>query len=381
MRPGNERKSEITVPISVPVEFESQQIPQIKINAVTIREKVRASIPSKKKKYDTNDKINELYLEWSSAGENTVNIYDKLIYQFYEIYKSRIVSIARKYRALSPIFDEEDLCQTGHLAILQALKKYKHSPDIEMKFSTYLEWSIKNIFQRAIGSRDKYVEIYTPDDVLYMSMDYHDFQTKKKELLDAGYHYVIKNKLCYISDVVQTGEQEVSGTAMYDLEHDYTDSFKTKQQETMESEENETDEDSPDKEGTVKGTADLDIAASTVKGDRDQKEMFQLIDAIYHNWNVRLNGTRQAQHETTARDIYELYKDHAIEIAGRQYSGVYPLSGTELEQIVMGSISSGMDNYEMDGLPGSKFSLYLEAITRRGLRKATEDKKNREESL
>ena len=347
----------------------------VRLSAVSIREKVRSGMPSRRKKYDTSDKIDEIYFAWSSSGRSTVNIYDKLIYQFYEIYKSRIVSIARKYRALSPIFDEEDLCQTGHLAILQALKKYKHSGDIEMKFSTYLEWSIKNIFQRAIGSRDKYVEIYTPDDVLYMSMDYHDFQTKKKELLAAGYHYVIKNKLCYISDVVQAGEQEVSGTAMYDLEHDYTDSYKTKQQETMESEENETDEDSPDSEGTVKGTAGPDIAASTVKGDRDQKEMFQAIDAIYHNWNARQNGTRQAQHETIARDIYELYKDHAIDIADEHF-GV-SLSGSELEQIVMGFVVKALDNYEMDGVPGSKFSLYLEAITRRGLRKAAEDNKNR----
>ena len=74
--------------------------------------------------------------------------------------RPRIIKIARKYRSLSPIFGEEDLQQEALIAILQALRKYKHSPDIRMKFSTYLEWSIRNIFQRAIGNRDKYVEIY-----------------------------------------------------------------------------------------------------------------------------------------------------------------------------------------------------------------------------
>ena len=50
-----------------------------------------------------------------------------------------------------------------------------------MKFSTYLEWSIRNIFQRAIGCRDKYVEIYARDGAFEKTMGYGKFVGAEKD--------------------------------------------------------------------------------------------------------------------------------------------------------------------------------------------------------
>ena len=55
--------------------------------------------------------------------------------------------VARRYRLLSPVFDEEDLGQEALWAIIQAMKKYRCKPDGMMRFSTYLEWATFNIYQ------------------------------------------------------------------------------------------------------------------------------------------------------------------------------------------------------------------------------------------
>ncbi len=369
MRLGSKRTPVLTPPAEPPVEFDHEVSP-LKISAASIREAVRAKVPPKKKKYDTNERINELYIQWSSGGNHAVNMYDELIYQFYTIYKPRIVSIAKKYRALSPVFDEEDLHQTGHLAIMQALKKYQHSQDIDMKFSTYLEWSIKNVFQRAIGSKDKYVEVYTPDDELYKTMDYHDFQLKKKDLVSAGYHYLVKTKLCYISDIVQAGEQEIPGSAMYDLEHDYMDSFKEKQREAgpAEPQEGARDDERDIEESSNIAAPSPARTSAELYADNGKQEL-QMIDALYHNWTRQQNGTRQRQYEPTVRSIYDLFKARAIHIADRCHFELIPVNMTEFEQTVMKSISLSIRDYENDKVPGSRFTQYLELKARRELGK------------
>ena len=143
-----------------------------------------------------------------------------MAFGIYAIYRPRIIKIARKYRSLSPIFGEEDLQQEALIAILQALRKYKHSPDILMKFSTYLEWSIRNIFQRAIGSRDKYVEIYGRDGAFEKTMGYGKFVEQKKALEDAGCTYTTKKRFCYLSEVLLDEDLEAkldqAGLAPYE---------------------------------------------------------------------------------------------------------------------------------------------------------------------
>ena len=195
--------------------------PAVTVSASSLARTVRATIPSKTRKYDTSRAVEELYREHAaSLGQGKEGLYEKVAFEIYAIYRPRIIKIARKYRSLSPIFGEEDLQQEALIAILQALRKYRHSPDILMKFSTYLEWSIRNIFQRAIGCRDKYVEIYRGDGTFEKTMGYGKFVEQKKALEDAGCTYTTKKRFCYLSEVLRDDDLEAkldqAGLAPYE---------------------------------------------------------------------------------------------------------------------------------------------------------------------
>lgn len=172
------------------------------VTALSIKETVRSRIPSDKSKYDRNEKVDELYRQWSqSPGDHSENRYEAVILLFYELYRPKILAIARKYRALSPIFDDDDLQQTGLLGIFQALTKYDHAEHIDMKFSTYLEWSIRNVFQRTIGYTDKFVEIYDRNNDFLCVMSYREFLVKKKVIISEGHRHIIRSRQCYLSDM------------------------------------------------------------------------------------------------------------------------------------------------------------------------------------
>lgn len=176
------------------------------ISPASIADTVRSFIPSKKCKYDSHDKINELYREWSmSPKEQADSLSEKVLLHFYEFYKPRIMSIVKRYRSLSPIFDDDDLMQTALLGVLQALTKYDHGAHVTMKFSTYLEWSIRNIFQRTIGCSDKFVEIYNKNNDLLLSLSYQEFMSRKKAIESSGHTYFIRSRLCYFTDIVISG--------------------------------------------------------------------------------------------------------------------------------------------------------------------------------
>ncbi len=184
----------------------SNEVPiRLAISAASIADTVRSGMPSKKSKYDRHEKVDELYLEWRrSSREPTNGLSEKVLFHFYEFYKPRIKAIAKKYRALSPVFDDDDLQQTGLLGIFQALTKYDHAPHVEMKFSTYLEWSIRNIFQRAIGCSDKFVEIYNGKSDLLCTINYQEFLSRKKTIESMGHTYVIRSRQCYIADIFRS---------------------------------------------------------------------------------------------------------------------------------------------------------------------------------
>lgn len=166
-----------------------------------IAKKVRSRIPSGPVRYDRNEKADEIYREWSGTIPRSDDArYDRALFLLYDLYKPRILSIARSYRNLSPIFDDDDLLQTGLLGVLQALVKYDHAEHIAMKFSTYLEWSIRNVFQRAIGYSDKFVEIYDANGRLQCTMSYQNFLVKKKQILSRGHTHTVKSRQCHISD-------------------------------------------------------------------------------------------------------------------------------------------------------------------------------------
>ncbi len=176
------------------------------ISSTSIANTVRSGIPSKKSKYDNHAKIDDLYHEWSVSSKGpSDNLCEKVLLRFYEFYKPRIMAIVKKYRALSPVFDDDDLQQTALFGMLRALIKYDHAAHVEMKFSTYLEWSIRNAFQRAIGRSDKFVEIYNNNNELIFSISYQEFLSRKKNIESAGNTYVIRSRICNFSDIVLSG--------------------------------------------------------------------------------------------------------------------------------------------------------------------------------
>lgn len=179
---------------------------QLGVTALSIAETVRSKVPSNKSKYDRNEKVDELYRTWSQSGDGAGNRYEKVVFLFYELYRPKIMAIARKYRALSPIFDDEDLQQTALLGVFQALIKYDHAEHIDMKFSTYLEWSIRNTFQRTIGYTDKFVEVYDRNDDFLCVISYQEFLVRKKTLRSHGHRHIIRSKQCYLSDVFHFSE-------------------------------------------------------------------------------------------------------------------------------------------------------------------------------
>ncbi len=175
---------------------------RLSVTALSIKETVRSRVPSDRSKYDRNEKVDELYRRWSqSPADHPEDRYESVIFLFWELYRPRIMAIARKYSALSPVFDDDDLQQTGLIGIFQALMKYDHAEHIDMRFSTYLEWSIRNIFQRTIGYTDKFVEIYDGNDGFLRVISYREFLVKKKAIVSEGLRYIIRSRQCYLSDI------------------------------------------------------------------------------------------------------------------------------------------------------------------------------------
>ncbi len=206
-----------------------------------------------------------------------MRLYEKVAFGIYAIYRPRIIKIARKYRSLSPIFGEEDLQQEALIAILQALRKYKHSPDIRMKFSTYLEWSIRNIFQRAIGNRDKYVEIYARDGAFEKTIGYGKFVGQKKALEDSGCTYTTKKRFCYLSEVLWDEDLEAkldqAGLAPYEYPAGPPEKpAEMRETETGEQEEGEEAREEPEISAPGNGS-----------GSHNGLNL-QMIDGLYRQW-------------------------------------------------------------------------------------------------
>lgn len=172
------------------------------VTALSIQETVRSRVPVDGSKYDRNEEVDELYRRWSqSPVGHPEDRYQTVILLFWKLYRPRIMAIARKYKDLSPVFDNEDLEQTGLLGIFQALVKYDHAEHIDMRFSTYLEWSVRNVFQRTIGYTDKFVEIYDRDDSFLRIISYREFLVKKRSIMSEGRKYIIRSRQCYLSDM------------------------------------------------------------------------------------------------------------------------------------------------------------------------------------
>ncbi len=352
-------------PFDTPASLPGEPEPVITVTASSLAGAVKATIPSKAKKYDTSQAIEELYRKHAdSLQRGEMRLYEKVAFGIYAIYKARIIKIARKYRSLSPIFGEEDLQQEALVAILQALRKYKHSPDIRMKFSTYLEWSIRNIFQRAIGNRDKYVEIYRDDGTFEKTMGYGKFVGQKKALEDSGCTYTTKKRFCYLSEVLSDEDLEAkldqAGLAPYE----YPAEAPEKPAEVRETEEGEQEEGDEARE-------ELEISARGNGSGSHNGFSLQMIDGLYRQWA----RTRSVVNETDplVLRIYALCRQESEAFSLPQGSNGAALGADEVERSALSAIARTLARHD-DSVPKIPFSMCLRVALKRSMETLRKDK-------
>jgi len=344
-------------PFDTPASLPGEPAPTVTASSLT--RTVKATIPSKVKKYDTSQAVEELYRKHAASLKRGDEwLYEGVAFGIYAIYKARIVKIARKYRSLSPIFGEEDLQQEALVAILQALRKYKHSPDIRMKFSTYLEWSIRNIFQRAIGNRDKYVEIYRGDGTFEKTMGYGKFVGQKKALEDSGCTYTTKKRFCYLSEVLMDEDLEAkldqAGLAPYE----YPAGPPEKPAEMRETGEGEQEEGEEARE-------ELEISAPGDGSGSHNGLNLQMIDGLYRQWARTRPGVNET--DPLVLRIYALCRQDSETFSLPPGNNGAALSADEVERSALSAIVQSLARHDDDSVPKIPFSMCLRVALKRSM--------------
>ena len=339
-------------------DFDSMK-PALTIGVTSLSQTVKAAIPSRTKKYDTNRAVEEFYRRHATAlREGESGLHEKVAFAIYSIYRPRIVKIARKYRSLSPIFGEDDLQQEALIAILQALQKYRHSSDIRMKFSTYLEWSIRNIFQRAIGNRDKYVEIYRPDGAFDKTMSYGKFIERKKSLEEEGYTFTTKRRFCYLSEVLPEEDLEAKLNQPDLAPHEYaahSEASKEEQEEMRETEAQEEEEEGLEESDPPKGEAQ----------GADDGFNFRMIDGLYRQWTGSPGQSGIDESDPIVLRIYDLYRAYGEEMFLPFRNNGTSIDAEEVRRCVLSAIVDGLARHDRDSVPCVPFSLSLRVSMRR----------------
>ncbi len=331
------------------------------VSASSLALTVKAAIPSKARKYDTSQAVEELYRKHAASlrgGE--AGVYEKAAFGMYAIYKARIVKIAKKYRSLSPIFGEEDLQQEALIAILQALRKYKHGPDIQMKFSTYLEWSIRNIFQRAIGNRDKYVEIYSRDGAFEKTMGYGKFVQQKKALEDSGHTYTTKKRLCYLSEVPWGEDLEAKLDHTILAVYEYSGDSEIPEGEG----ENQRASTGAESEEAELGEEEETAAPPAGSGSRNGFNL-QAIDGLYRQW-ARSAG-KATETDPIVLRIYDLCRRDAEAFSLPSGNNGTVVGADEVDRSALSAIARSLARYDDHSVPKIPFSTSLRVTMTRSM--------------
>jgi RNA polymerase sigma factor (sigma-70 family) len=335
--------------------------PEVTVSPSSLARTVKTTIPSKARKYDTSQAVEELYREHAaSLRQGEEGFYEKVAFEIYTIYRPRIIKIARKYRSLSPIFGEEDLHQEALIAILQALRKYRHSPDIRMKFSTYLEWSIRNIFQRAIGCRDKYVEIYRRDGTFEKTMGYGKFVEQKKALENEGCTYTTKKRFCYLSEVLPDDDLEArleqAGLAPYEYSGD--SGMQEGEDENQRADAGE--EPAETEPGEEEETAAPPAGSGPLNGFN-----LQAIDGLYRQW-ARSPG-KATEGDPIVLRIYDLCRQNGEAFSLPSGNNGAAVSADEVERSALLAIAQSLAHHDDDSVPKIPFSTSLRVAMKRSM--------------
>jgi len=356
---------ETGLPLDMLAILPDDQTPAQTVTASSLTRTVRATMPSKRRKYDTSEAIDELYREHAdSLKQGKAGLYEKVVFGIYAVYKPRIIKIARKYRSLSPIFGEEDLQQEAYRAILQALRSYRHSPDILMKFASYLEWSIRNKFQRSIGSKDKYVEIYARDGTFVKTMGYGKFVGKKKALEESGHTHTTKNRFCYLSEVLMDEDLEARLNEGRFAPYEYPGQTPERPKEMRETEAGEQEEgEEPETQTPGNGAASGNGLG------------LQMIDGLYRQWA----RTRPVVNEGDpfVLRIYDLCRQESEAFFLPSGNNGAALSGGEVERSALSAIVRSLARHDDNSVPRIPFSMFLRVAMRRSMGTLRKDKADR----
>ena len=267
--------------------------------------------------------------------------------------------IARKYRSLSPIFGEEDLQQEALIAIPHALRKYRHGPDIRMKFSTYLEWSIRNIFQRAIGSKDKYVEIYSRDGAFEKTMGYGKFVGQKKTLEDSGCTYTTKKRFCYLSEVLMDEDLEAkldqAGLAPYE----YPGGPPEKPAEMRETEEGK------------EAREEREISAPGNGLGSHHGLPLQMIDGLYRQWARTRSVVNEG--DPLVLRIYDLCRQDSEAFSLPPGNNGALIGADEVERSALSAIVRSLARHDDNSVPKVPFSMCLRVAMKRSMETLRKD--------
>ena len=307
-------------------------------------------------KYDANPALDELYRK-RTASLRDPSLFASVIQEIYAHYQPKLMRVARRYRLLSPVFDEEDLSQEALWGIIQALKKYRCKPDGMMRFSTYLEWAASNIYQRAIGSRDNLVELYGPDGRFVKVLSWGSFAKQKKELEAAGYTYTTKRRFCYILDAL--GDEDLAAN----LRENWLFTCEPEQAEEPEEPIEEGGENMKDEEHdeTDEGTA-----PSLPEGDGFD---FQMVDSLYRRWTKTRGEGPVTEADPVVLDVYGVLKGYGERLFAPFRNNGATLTHDEVKQAILSAIVRGFSSHGRTMLSGIAFSVALRVAMKRTIEK------------
>lgn len=325
---------------------------------------------ARKKKYDRPEKADELYAKWKD--DSSAVLQDSILQELYEMYLPHMRKLARGYRSVSTVCDEEDLLQSGILGIIAALKKYDERKAKDMKFSSYMLWWIKKAFQNTVGNKDTYVLVCRPDGALVKTMNYQAFWSQKKELAATGHIYLVKKRLSYMSDLLASDEQELPEAALSGIEYDYSTLYDEDELGSADGfpEINDRKE-FDDEDKSDEGCNGHEVQENTVvKASSAPNENINLrfVDAAYQAFLSR-NGTRQAFYNDTVKEIAKLFRKYGEAIV-KMYGPDDDLPRKAVSVILRDSIRMSLDTYENGSIqPGITFSVYLAMTMREAVTK------------
>ena len=242
------------------------------------------------------------------------------------------------------------------MAILQALRSYKHSPDILLKFSSYLEWSIRNKFQRSIGSKDKYVEVYARDGTFEKTMGYGKFVQQKKALEESGHTHTTKKRFCYLSEVLMDEDLEARLSQGDLAPYEYLAETPEKPAEMRETGTGEEPGEEEPEERRIPTPANGSGSHNGLN--------LQMIDGLYRQW--ARNRPEASESDPLVLRIYELCRQEGEAFSLPSGNNGAP-SGDDEERAVLTAIARGLGRHDDGAVPHIPFSLFLRVQLKRSL--------------